>query len=201
MADSGEGSNIWSWITGAVGMVFVLPPILMAIMSQTPLRKIKQLDNKIRETRAFLDDVEDKRILRDGPYIALCRRRLTALELEAGVLKLSAYAAGTTGQQLQGLLTGLSISIHSLGQIVNALRAEIAEAISKEDRQRRPGMQAPPPPPPHSASESLRSFLADEDTEVGRRSVDIADLSDLQLRILEIHAASDTPDEWAPGPL
>lgn len=59
-------------------------------------------------------------------------------------------------------------------------------------------MQAPPPPPPHSASESLRSFLADEDTEVGRRSVDIADLSDLQLRILEIHGEPHYPPSVIP---
>lgn len=137
--------NVWSWVTGAIGFVTVVPLIYAFVMAQIPRTKIKVLEDAIDDTRGFLDSVIGKGLLSDVVYIAKSKRTLSRYSINAmGILvlsdvhrfpaskgqaidfKLSAYSTKTFAQQIKGMLTGVSYGIHRLYQRVDKLRADIS---------------------------------------------------------------------------
>ncbi|KZT72364.1 hypothetical protein DAEQUDRAFT_641431, partial [Daedalea quercina L-15889] len=100
--------NTWSWVTGAIGLVTVLPLLYAIIVAHLPASQIKALEDALADTNQLLETVIEKGLLSDKDY--------------------------TTSQQIRGLLSGLSYNIHCLCRQVKRIRAEISKTTSEERR-------------------------------------------------------------------
>ncbi|KZT72366.1 hypothetical protein DAEQUDRAFT_809241 [Daedalea quercina L-15889] len=179
-----DGSNLWSWITGAVGFATVLPLLYTIVVAQLPVSKVKILEEALEDTRTLLESVIEKNLLSDVRFINDCRRRLAFIEERSEKLKLSAYGAKTTFQQLKGMICGLSLGIHRLYQGVHRLRAKISETTSEaQERLEHGAHEAPERDAEATVSTPPPSDMEEESC---RHSVDITDLCDPHKRLVEM---------------
>jgi len=178
--------NIWSWITGAIGVATVVPLLYTFVMAQIPLSKIKSLEEAIADTKDLIDSVVERGLLLDGQYIAQSRLTLVSIERQAIGLKLSAYSAKTLGQQIKGMVTGVSYSIYRSCQRVNKLRADISETTSQAQIRLQNEGHAPLLSADDATSTTAPSIRTQEIPELEKHSVDIADLDDPYVRTVEL---------------
>jgi len=185
MSDS-VNINTWTWITGAISLATVLPLLYTFVMAQIPLTKVKALEEAIDDTTGLLNSVIERGLLSDVDYITKSKRALVGIEGQAIDFKLSAYSAKTLGQQIKGMVTGVSYGIYRLCQQVNKLRADISETTSQAQMRLQSAGRAPLLPVDDATSMTTPSTHVQEAPELEKHSVDIADLDDPYVRTVEL---------------
>ncbi|KAH9927736.1 uncharacterized protein B0H18DRAFT_271942 [Fomitopsis serialis] len=196
--------DTWTWITGAISLATVLPLLYTFVMTQIPLTKVKALEEAIDDTKDLLDSVIERGLLSDVGYIAKSKLALISIEGHAIDFKLSAYSAKTLGQQIKGMVTGVSYGIYRLCQQVNKLRADISvslvnlvrslyanlyvrqETTSQAQMRLQSEGRAPLLSADDATSTTAPSPRTQETPELEKHSVDIADLDDPYVRTVEL---------------
>lgn len=124
--------NIWGAVSGALGIIGLIPVTIALVHSQLPLTKLRILDKTLEETETLLTSVTEEGLFRNSNFIDLARRKLSNFHVRAECFRTDTYSAATLNQQLKEMVKGLSHGISILCEDVKVLRADIATTTDEE---------------------------------------------------------------------
>ncbi|KAI1790372.1 hypothetical protein LXA43DRAFT_512133 [Ganoderma leucocontextum] len=129
-----DWSNVWGFISGALGLV---PLVLALVYHQLPSTIFRDLDGTLQETESLLSSSLDRGLIPDSKSALQFMQYAEQLRDRAECVRPEVYRAKTYWQQLKGMVSGLTRKISVLSNDILDLRAEISTTSSRERKRLR----------------------------------------------------------------